>query len=44
VAKVPESWVIDPNGFVRLRIMGALTDGFLTTRLDELKTQFGGEQ
>lgn len=44
VAKVPESWVIDPNGFVRLRIMGALTKGFLTTRLDELKTQFAGGQ
>ncbi len=44
VAKVPESWVIDPNGFVRLRIMGALTKGFLTTRLNDLKTQFAGEQ
>ena len=44
VAKVPESWVIDPNGFVRLRIMGALTRGFLTSRLDELKTQFAGGQ
>ena len=44
VAKVPESWVIDPNGFVRLRIMGALTKGFLTTLLNDLKTQFAGEQ
>jgi cytochrome c biogenesis protein CcmG/thiol:disulfide interchange protein DsbE len=44
VAKVPESWVIDPNGFVRLRIMGALTKDFLTARLDELKSQFAGEQ
>jgi cytochrome c biogenesis protein CcmG/thiol:disulfide interchange protein DsbE len=44
VAKVPESWVIDPNGFVRLRIMGALTKGFLTSRLDELKSQFAGSQ
>lgn len=43
VAKVPESWVIDPNGFVRLRILGALTDGFLTTRLDELKKEFSGQ-
>ena len=42
VAKVPESWVIDPNGFVRLRIIGALTDNFLTERMDELKTQFAG--
>ena len=44
VAKVPESWVIDPNGFVRLRIMGALTEGFLTTRLNDLKTEFAGGQ
>jgi len=44
VAKVPESWVIDPNGFVRLRIIGALTKGFLTSRLDELKSQFAGSQ
>ena len=43
VAKVPESWVIDPNGFVRLRILGALTKGFLTTRLDELKAEFAGQ-
>jgi cytochrome c biogenesis protein CcmG/thiol:disulfide interchange protein DsbE len=43
VAKVPESWVIDPNGYVRLRIVGALTDGFLTTRLDDLQKQFETE-
>lgn len=43
VAKVPESWVIDPNGFVRLRILGALTKGFLSTRLSELKAEFAGQ-
>lgn len=43
VAKVPESWVVDPDGFVRLRIIGALNEGFLTERLDELKRQFAGE-
>ena len=42
IAKVPESWVIDPNGFVRLRILGALTEGFLAQLLTELKTQFAG--
>lgn len=42
VAKVPETWIIDPDGFVRLRIIGALTEGFLSTRIDELKTQFAG--
>ena len=43
VAKVPETWVIDPNGFVRVRILGALTEGFLTTRVDDLKRQFAGQ-
>jgi cytochrome c biogenesis protein CcmG, thiol:disulfide interchange protein DsbE len=36
VARVPETWIIDPNGFVRLRILGEVTAGFLTERLDEL--------
>lgn len=44
VAKVPETWVVDPNGFVRLRVIGALTPGFLEARLDELKAQYRGEQ
>jgi cytochrome c biogenesis protein CcmG/thiol:disulfide interchange protein DsbE len=43
VAKVPETWIIDPNGFVRLRILGALTNSFLTTRMNELKKQFASE-
>ena len=43
VAKVPESWVIDPDGFVRMRVLGALSDGFLTARLDELKRQYSGQ-
>ena len=43
VAKVPETWVIDPNGYVRVRILGALTEGFLTTRVDDLKRQFAGQ-
>lgn len=36
VARVPETWIIDPNGFVRLRILGEVTAEFLTERLDEL--------
>jgi len=40
VAKVPETWVIDPNGFVRLRILGAVNEGDLESRLDVLR----GEQ
>jgi hypothetical protein len=42
VAKVPETWVIDPNGFVRLRIIGELTEGFLQERIDMMRTT--GEQ
>jgi cytochrome c biogenesis protein CcmG/thiol:disulfide interchange protein DsbE len=42
VSKVPESWIIDPNGFVRLRILGAVTDGFLEEQMDLLKRQFAG--
>jgi cytochrome c biogenesis protein CcmG/thiol:disulfide interchange protein DsbE len=37
VAKVPETWVIDPNGFVRLRILGAVESGDLEARLDALR-------
>jgi len=42
VAKVPETWIMDPNGFVRLRIIGALTNGFLEERIAELKKDFEG--
>jgi cytochrome c biogenesis protein CcmG/thiol:disulfide interchange protein DsbE len=41
VAQVPETWVIDPNGYVRLRIAGQLTEALLTEQLGLLKTQFG---
>ena len=43
VAKVPESWVIDPDGYVRMRVIGALSEGFLTTRIDALKRQYAGQ-
>jgi cytochrome c biogenesis protein CcmG, thiol:disulfide interchange protein DsbE len=43
VAKVPETWVIDPDGFVRLRIIGALSEGFLSEQIDLLKRQYAGE-
>jgi len=43
VAKVPESWVIDPDGFVRMRVIGALSKGFLAARIDELKRQYSGQ-
>ena len=43
VAKVPETWVIDPNGFVRLRVIGELTDGFLQQRIDAMAKADGGQ-
>lgn len=39
VAKVPETWIIDPNGFVRLRILGAVTDGVLEAQLADLRAR-----
>ena len=44
VAKVPETWIIDPNGFVRLRILGALTENFLDEQLTRLQQEFEGAQ
>lgn len=41
VAKVPETWIVDPNGFVRLRILGAVEDGLLEAQMDRLRS--GGE-
>lgn len=42
VAKVPETWVIDPTGWVRLRVIGELTDGFLDARIAELQAPTTG--
>ena len=39
VAKVPETWVIDPSGFVRLRIAGEVTSDFLSAKLAELQRE-----
>lgn len=41
IAKVPETWIIDPNGYVRLRIAGQLSDGLLDEQLSALKASFG---
>ena len=40
LAKVPETWIIDPNGYVRLRIAGQLSDGLLDEQLSALKASF----
>lgn len=42
VAKVPETWIIDPNGFVRMRFIGAVTKDLLTEKLTELPAAFEG--
>lgn len=41
IAKVPETWIIDPNGYVRLRIVGQLSEGLLEEQLSTLKASFG---
>ena len=41
IAKVPETWIIDPNGYVRLRIVGQLSNGLLEEQLFALKASFG---
>ena len=41
VAKVPETWIVDPNGYVRLRIAGQLSEGLLDEQMSILKMQFG---
>ena len=41
VAKVPETWIIDPNGFVRLRILGAVADGVLEEQMAKLRATEG---
>lgn len=42
VAKVPETWIIDPNGYVRMRITGEVTAEFLVAKLLEFRTQASG--
>jgi cytochrome c biogenesis protein CcmG/thiol:disulfide interchange protein DsbE len=37
VAKVPETWIIDPNGVVRVRYPGTVTAEGLSTQLQELR-------
>ena len=37
VARVPETWIIDPNGLVRLRITGELSPGLLTEQVNKLR-------
>lgn len=40
VARVPETWIIDPNGMVRLRITGELSPGLLSEQVNLLRDGF----
>jgi cytochrome c biogenesis protein CcmG/thiol:disulfide interchange protein DsbE len=42
VAKVPETWIIDPDGIVRGRIISTVTADFLGTQLQQLREARGG--
>lgn len=42
VAKVPETWVIDPSGFVRMRVAGEVTNSFLSGRISAMREMMNG--
>jgi cytochrome c biogenesis protein CcmG/thiol:disulfide interchange protein DsbE len=37
VSKVPETWIVDPNGYVRFRSIATVTADGLATVLNQLK-------
>lgn len=39
VSKVPETWIVDPNGYVRYRSIATVTAAGLTSVLNQLKGQ-----
>ena len=41
VAKVPETWIIDPSGVVVGRIATTITAAFLATNLEQLRQAYG---
>lgn len=41
VARVPETWIIDDNGFVRVRIIGEVTAEFLDGQIASLRAEDG---
>ncbi len=41
VAKVPETWIIDPSGIVVGRIATTITADFLATNLEQLRQAYG---
>lgn len=42
VAKVPETWVIDPTGFVRMRVAGEVTASLLASRIASMREMLNG--
>ena len=42
VAKVPETWVIDPSGFVRMRVAGEVTASLLSGRIASMREMLNG--
>jgi cytochrome c biogenesis protein CcmG/thiol:disulfide interchange protein DsbE len=42
VAKVPETWIVDPNGFVRMRITGEISTDFLNETMSNFRLQASG--
>jgi cytochrome c biogenesis protein CcmG/thiol:disulfide interchange protein DsbE len=41
VSKIPETWIVDPEGIVRARFAGAITSAQLSTTLQQLREQRG---
>jgi cytochrome c biogenesis protein CcmG/thiol:disulfide interchange protein DsbE len=41
VSKVPETWIVDPDGYVRFRAISRVTADFLAARLEELQAVYG---
>jgi len=42
VVQVPETWIIDPNGVVRGRVIGEVTADLLGSSMQMLRERFGG--
>ena len=41
VSKVPETWIVDPTGVVRGRIISRVTADFLGTQLQQMRELSG---
>jgi cytochrome c biogenesis protein CcmG/thiol:disulfide interchange protein DsbE len=41
VVKIPETWIVDPDGIVRARMISAVSAEVLTERLADLRAEVG---